>query len=182
MRLLPKNVLYAALGLMTFFSAAIFTSCKEDKCKSTQCAYGGQCTDEGACVCLAGYEGERCETITRDKFKGVWTVTEHGTMSGVASYATTIQDGSSVDQVIIRNMYNNFNDPVTATVRGDTIFIPNQTLADSVTRTIEGKGYVIPESFYGLHGKMVMRYRIGNPDGTYNDFGYVGGTASDWTK
>lgn len=183
MRIQFKTVLYTAIGLMAVVSSAVFTSCKEDKCKSTVCAYGGQCTDEGACVCLSGYEGERCETITRDKFKGVWNVLEAGSSSGPTAYTVDVQDGSSIDQVIIRNMYNNFNDGVTATVKGDTIYIPNQTITDTIARTIEGKGYIVPESFYGLHGKMVMKYRITNPDGTINNFGYNNnGSPSDWTK
>ncbi len=183
MRIQLKSILYSALGLMTFFSASVLTSCKTDKCKATVCAYGGECTEDGACVCLAGYEGERCETISRDKFKGSWNVVEDGTRSEGNGYATAIQDGTQIDQVVIRNFYNNFNESVMATVKGDTIYIPSQVMHENGKQyTIEGKGYVDPEGYYGLHGKLIMRYRVLLEDGSYDDFGYKIGTPSEWTK
>ena len=182
MRISFKTLLFSALGLMTFSIPATLTSCKVDNCKSTVCAYGGQCNEDGSCTCLAGYEGERCETITREKFKGILTVLEDGTSSNPASYAVSVENGNEIDQVIIRNIYNNFNEGVTATVKGDTILIPQQTITDSIIYTVEGKGWVVPEAFYGLHGKMIMKYRIGKPDGTYDDFGFLGGAPSEWTK
>lgn len=182
MRIQFKTVLLAALGIITFSTPLLLTSCKHDKCKETVCAYGGQCNDDGSCTCMTGYEGERCETVTRDKFKGVWTALEDGTLSNPNTYALSVEDGPAIDQVIIRNFYNKFNESINATVKGDTLYIPNQSITDSITYTVEGKGWVIPEAFYGLHGKMIVKYRISYPDGTYDDFGYIGGSPSEWTK
>lgn len=179
-----KTFLLSALGAIAIFSTVTFTSCKEDKCKATVCAYGGVCNEDGSCTCQTGYEGERCETVTRSKFKGAWTVIEDGTTSGPAKYATAIEDGNNIDEVIIRNFYNKFNPIVTAKVKGDTIYIASQqiTVGEDVM-TIEGKGYVIPEAYYNLHGKMILSYSVRSSDGSIDQFGQNGGTnVSTWTK
>ncbi|WP_162903265.1 calcium-binding EGF-like domain-containing protein [Taibaiella koreensis] len=179
-----KTFLLTAMGVFAIFSTMTLTSCKEDKCKATVCAYGGVCQDDGSCQCPVGYEGERCETITRDKFKGAWRVTEDGTASNPAQYATSIENGTAIERVIIRNFYNLFNPVVDATVKGDTIYIARQTVkVGEDEKVIEGKGYAVPEAFYGLHGKLVLSYRVTSSDGSINEFGMGGATnASIWTK
>lgn len=179
-----KTFLLTAMGVFAIFSTITLTSCKEDKCKATRCAYDGVCNEDGSCTCPSGYEGERCETITRDKFKGAWRVTEDGTSSNPAQYATSIENGNAVDEVIIRNFYNLFNSTVTAKVKGDTIYIASQTIpVGEDTKQVEGKGYAVPEAYYGLHGKLVLSYRVTSSDGSVNEFGMNGATnASIWTK
>jgi len=179
-----KTFLLTAMGVFAILSTITFTSCKEDKCKATVCAYGGVCQDDGSCQCPVGYEGERCETITRDKFKGAWRVTEDGTASNPAQYATSIENGNAIDEVIIRNFYNLFNPVVDAKVKGDTIYISRQTVkVGEDEKVIEGKGYAVPEAFYGLHGKLVISYRVTSSDGSINEFGMSGATnASIWNK
>lgn len=179
-----KTFLLTAMGVIAVFSTVTFTSCKEDKCKATVCAYGGVCNEDGSCSCQTGYEGERCETITRNKFKGVWRVTEDGTGSNPAQYTTSIENGNTINEVKIRNFYNLFNPIISATVKGDTIYIARQevTVGEDV-KTVEGKGYAVPEAFYDLHGKLVLSYRVTSSDGSVNEFGMNGGTnASIWVK
>jgi len=157
------------------------SSCKEDNCKALVCAYDGICNDDGSCTCAIGYEGERCETVTRDKFKGVWTVTEDGSNSNLLVYAASIEDGNSIDEVLIRNFNNEFNSAVTANVKGDTIYIPNQSLqVGEETKTIEGKGYAVREAFYDRHGKLILNYKVTSADGTVNNYGTE--NPSIWTK
>ncbi|MFT4062023.1 MAG: calcium-binding EGF-like domain-containing protein [Edaphocola sp.] len=180
-----KTFLLTAFGLCAVVSATVFTSCKEDKCKSTVCAYGGVCNDgDGSCTCPTGYEGERCETVTRDKFKGAWRVVETGTSGGPAQYAVSVENGTGINDVIIRNFYNKFDPVVTATVKGDTIYIASQQIqVGEDIMTVEGKGYAIPEAYYDLHGKLVLSYKVTSSDGSTNEFGVGTGTNfSVWTK
>lgn len=180
-----KKLLLSAVGILAAFSALTLTSCEEDKCKSVVCAYNGQCNDDGSCTCVTGYEGERCETISRNKFKGVWTVQEDGTTSNPTSYAVTIENGIEIDQVSIKNMYNSYNEVVVGKVFQDTLYIPAQHLQTNSgeSKTVEGKGWAVPEAYYDLHGKMIMQYKVTSEDGTVNEFGWRGaGSPSEWTK
>lgn len=180
-----RNLLRSVAGSLAILSALTFaTSCKEDKCKTVICAYSGDCQDDGSCVCQIGYEGERCETVTRDKFKGVWGVAETGSTSGPISYAVSIENGVNIDDVEIRNFYNLFDANIKAKVKGDTIYIPLQDVKDREdTKTVEGKGYMVKEYFYGLHGRLVLRYRVKSTDGSVNNFGMEGAdNPSIWTK
>ncbi len=184
MRNQMKTFLLSAMGVFAIFSTITLTSCKEDKCKTTICAYGGVCNEDGSCTCPTGYEGERCETITRDKFKGAWRITEDGTSSNPAQYSASIENGNAIDEVVIRNFYNLFNPLVVAKVKGDTIYIASQQVkVGEDIKTVEGKGYAVPEYYYDLHGKMVLSYRVTSSDGSVNEFGMNGGTnASIWVK
>ncbi len=179
-----KNILLSALGLFAAVATvSTVVSCKEDKCKATVCAYGGVCQSDGSCVCPTGYEGPRCETITRTKYKGLWTVTEDGTSSAPARYSVSVEDGSAVNEVIIHNFNNRFNLEVTAQLVGDSVYIAPQTFTDGVlTKTVQGVGYVIPESFYGVHGSLVLKYQISGNNGVDDDYGYQSGQASQWVK
>jgi hypothetical protein len=179
-----KTFLLTAIGAIALFSTVTLTSCKEDKCKATICAYGGVCNEDGSCTCQTGYEGERCETVTRDKFKGAWRVIEDGTSSQPAQYATSIENGTNIDEVVIHNFYNQFNPTVTAKVKGDTIYITSQQIqVGEETLTVVGKGYAVPEYYYDLHGKMILSYSVTKTDGTVDEFGLNGATnVSIWTK
>jgi hypothetical protein len=184
MRNQMKTFLLTAMGVLAIFSTITLTSCKEDKCKSTVCAYAGVCNEDGSCTCQTGYEGERCETITRDKFKGAWRVTEDGTSSNPAQYAISVESGTAIDEVVIRNFYNKFNPLITAKVKGDSIYIAAQTImVGEDAMVVEGAGYAMPETYYGLHGTVKLSYRVTSSDGSVNEFGLNGGTnASTWTK
>lgn len=185
MQIQMRSLLLTTLGVFALGTALIFTSCKQDKCKAVVCAYDGHCNEDGSCSCEVGYEGERCETITRAKYKGVWNVTEDGTLSNPANYALSVEDGTNIDEIIIRNINNKSNSQITAKVVRDTMYIANQEFhsSDNQTYTIEGKGYIIPESFYGLNGKMIVRYKVTNPTGEVNFYGMGGNdNPSVWNK
>jgi hypothetical protein len=188
-----KPFLLTTFGALALFTTATtFTSCKEDKCKATVCAYYGICNQaDGSCTCQTGFEGARCETITRSKFIGVWRVTESGSSSNPQQYAVSIEpvgqdnaDNKSINQVTLRNFYNLFDPLITATVKGDTIYIASQTVTVGETDyTIEGKGYLTPEPFYALYGQLVLAYSVKSDDGSVNYFGENGATNfSIWIK
>lgn len=181
-----KSIFKSSLLAVALFAGFGLTSCQQDKCKSMMpCTNNGECnSSDGSCDCPVGYEGPRCEFVSRDKFLGSWNVIEDGSISTATNYTASIQKGTEIDQVIIRNFNNFANGVVVARIEGDTIYIPNQLMEqDGEIKTVEGKGYMMPEEYYGLHGYMNLRYRVIDKDGIVNDFGYKGaGYPSEWRK
>lgn len=62
-----RTVLLTAILTLVVFSAVTYTACNKNHCRNVVCANGGAC-DGGHCVCLVGFEGDRCEILSRDKF------------------------------------------------------------------------------------------------------------------
>lgn len=168
----------AALALIGF-SAVTYTSCTEDKCKGISCAYGGTCND-GACTCPTGYEGPQCETINRVRYMGDWYVNEDGTQSNAAQYTVSIEPDGEATHIKLTNFYNNLFSDVKATVKGDTMTIPQQVINNF---TVEGWGVIADDPHYGEHGRMTVYYKVldGNT-GVTNYFGFGGGLPSKWNK
>lgn len=174
-----KTVLLAALGSLAAFSAVTYTSCNNDKCKSIVCAYGGVCNN-GSCLCPSGYEGNQCETKTTDKFKGIWYVTEDGTLSNTTQYAVSLEPGSGISDVKITNFRNFFTSPVNGFVKGDTLYIPQQVVNNN---EVQGIGYLEDDKFYGVHGKLTLRYSAKDlATGNTDEFGLNIGDPSVWNK
>lgn len=169
--------------LILFFSVSFF-ACKVDKCKQVNCAYSGLCK-EGTCFCQTGYEGEHCETVTRDKFKGIYNVNEDGTISGVAQYSLSIENNDKINEVVIKNLQNVFKDyPVRGITYLDTLTIPNQMLPDS--SIVEGWGYIIDTNplnqHYYQHAILTVYYKVTDKLGIVNEYGSNGSQPSVWSK
>lgn len=174
-----KTIVMSALGAITAFSAVTYSSCNNDKCKAIACAYDGVCKD-GACVCKSGYEGAQCETITRDKYIGVWTVFETGTVTTSNQYNLTFKYGVGPTDMLITNFYNHISSSVSARVKGDSLFIPQQVVENY---EIKGSGVLDREAFYAKHGVLTVRYTIKDLNsGLVNDFGVNIGQASTWNR
>lgn len=177
-----KISLSAAFATLATLSV---TSCETDKCKAIVCANGSVCEEDGSCTCPVGYEGERCETESRARYRGTWTVDEDGTVSNVNRYPVSIENREGViDQVQIRNFNNQLNAVVYATVVKDSIFIaPQSYMVGAVEKTVMGYGVADPTKFYGNHGSITMYYRVTTSEGVTDDFGYRGsGQPSIWVK
>ncbi len=163
-----KTILLSALGAIATFSAITYSSCNSDKCKAIACAYGGVCK-EGNCVCPSGYEGAQCETITRDKYAGVWTVFEKGTITQDNTYDVTFKYGISMTDMQVINFYNKLVSPVSIRLVNDTLYIPQQTVDGF---EISGSGVLDRDPYYSKHGKLTIRYTIRDlQSGQVNDFG-----------
>ncbi|MCW3124093.1 MAG: hypothetical protein JWQ38_3585 [Flavipsychrobacter sp.] len=178
-----KTILLSAVVTCSAFVAVVYTSCNRDKCKTIVCANGGVC-NSGACICPSGYEGSNCETASRDKFEGHWTVFEKGSNTEAAQYPVTIKKGKNVTDVLIYNFYNYFNTPIKGYVSNDTVFIPNQQYEGKV---LFGQGYMFSDVTYGQYGRISMAYEIiDTATGLVNDFGYYtaidGSEPSLWNK
>ena len=173
-----KTIILSALGALSAFTAVTVSSCNEDKCKAIVCAFGGVCTD-GQCLCPSGYEGNQCETVTRQRYMGVWNVTEDGTYTNATQYTISVEPGPNISELRIKNFRNKFAEEVQAFVKGDTITIPNQIVN---THTVRGFGYIVDDKFYGTNGKIIIRYLVRSQEGIVDDFGVDGGEASLWNK
>lgn len=171
-----KFILLSALGAVSIFSTMTLSSCKRDKCKTVACQNSSTCDEEtGACKCAPGYEGSMCEVATRDKYTGSWNVDETGTISPRSNYIVAIEHsmlpGANAADVQITNFNNSIDGRINAVVKGDTIIISEQTVDN---KKIQGVGYLANDTYYGLHGSLVLKYKITYLNsGNVNDFGFV---------
>lgn len=154
-----KHIALGAFLTLSTFGAVLYTSCSKDKCKDVVCQNGGTCKD-GDCVCTTGYEGTNCETLSRTKFVKSWSASDLITGGSTPlSYTANISAGVGADitQVIIGNSFSdNFYvvGPITATVSGSTITIPNQN-PDGNKYSLSGSGTL-------ANGKITWSYTIKN--------------------
>ncbi len=161
-----KTILVIAFSAL---ATVVYTSCNRDQCKTIVCANQGVC-NSGVCTCPAGYEGSNCETVSRDKFIGNWSVFEKGSITQASQYPISISKGVLITDVVITNFYNYFIVPVNASVIHDTLFIPNQQYQGKV---LFGVSYVYTSTTYGQYGAINMEYEIvDTATGNVNDFGY----------
>ncbi len=181
-----KLILLSAIGAVSFFSTLTLSSCKRDKCKTVSCQNTSTCDKEtGGCDCIPGYEGSMCEVTTREKYVGTWNVDETGSISPRNNYIvaveTSLLPGATAADVQITNLYNATFGRVNATVEGDTITIPEQTIDN---KRIQGHGYIKKDIYYNLHSSLTLFYIVTTlQDGNIDDFGYKDGTnPSVWTK
>src|SRR5947209_2740058 len=62
-----RSILLTLFMTIAVFSAVVYTACNKNKCNNVLCKNQGVC-DGGTCYCPPGFEGIRCETLSRDKF------------------------------------------------------------------------------------------------------------------
>ncbi len=183
-----KHILLSAIVTLGAFITVTFNACKPELCKNVSCAYSGTCKD-GKCLCQIGYEGEHCETVTREKFLGIWDVNEDGTITGPAAYAISITKGDQINEVKIDN-FNNIiqGEKVKGTVYKDTLTITSQVInvAGIGNFTVEGWATITDTNplnqHYYQHAIMNFYYKIIDNNNVTNEFGSAGAGPSIWSK
>ena len=177
-----KTILISALATFSAFISVAYLSCNRDKCKTIVCANGGVCNG-GACICPSGYEGSNCETVSRFKFLGNWSVFEKGSITPTQQYPINIKEGANITDVLIYNFYNFFLTPVKGYVTADTLYIPNQQYQGKV---LVGQGVISTSVTYVQYGLITMKYEIvDTATQLVNDFGWYdndGSAPSLWNK
>lgn len=90
-----KNLVFSALLSLGAFGAVTFTACTQDECKDVVCNNGGTCIS-GTCSCPTGFEGNNCETRTRDKFVGTWGGSD---VCGSGTYTITLSISAATGEI-----------------------------------------------------------------------------------
>jgi len=80
-----RPILLAAFLILGITATVTYTACQKDHCNNVACLNGGSC-DGGNCVCPVGFEGNRCEIITRDKFVGNYNGGDSCSVYGASGY------------------------------------------------------------------------------------------------
>lgn len=115
-----RNILLTALLTLAIFSAISYTACKKDACENVICLNLGAC-DGGACYCPTGFEGDRCERLSRDKF--IKTYNGHDTCSSDTTFYTSYPIYframlSDPREMTMKNVLNDMDDSAVCTMQG----------------------------------------------------------------
>ncbi len=146
-----KNVTCSSHGTPTEVLGACSCDCDAT---TTSGYYGNDCENylnclnggtfsSGTCACAAGYEGDSCQTVSRNKFIGNFSATDNCTS---APYSVEIVTSSTgIDKILIKNfgkyLCSGAAPDVVATVTGSTFTIASQTFCPGNEFTIdEGSG------------------------------------------
>lgn len=165
-----KTILLASVLTLGAFTATVFNSCNPDACKDIVCANGGTCTD-GTCACPSGFEGTLCETQSLSKFLSSNNTAANynfsdqgGTSCGnYTGVFTTTRSAADTTRLILTN-FGGFGatTSVYATVNGNSMTIPSQTIAGATSNTVSGFGTyssgVITGSYTNNDGSTTCTY------------------------
>ena len=119
------NVLVAAIVSVGVFSVVVYTSCKKDKCDNVVCQNQGAC-DGGICYCPTGYEGIRCEELTRDRFVATYNGNDSCSRYSEGQYPiyfTTVPEKPL--ELMMKNLLNSLDDSAIATIQSLDSFVFN---------------------------------------------------------
>ena len=122
-----RNILLTALLTIALFSAISYTACKKDACENVICLNLGAC-DGGKCVCLTGFEGARCETLSREKFIKTYngydtcnyTTLDSFRYDAYPIYFRAIQGDPR--SMMMKNILHNMDDSAVCTMQGVDTF------------------------------------------------------------
>src|SRR5271156_531123 len=114
-----RTILIAVSLTVVAGLAIVYTACNKDKCNNVVCQNGGAC-NSGNCTCLAGFEGSRCETLSRDKFiykfNGGDTCSSNDSVYNQYSIQFLTIAANPVT-MNMRNILNNLNDSAVCTMQ-----------------------------------------------------------------
>lgn len=144
------------LGAMIMFTPAC-----GDKCDKKDCGNGICDEVDGSCNCDPGYEYDadgNCNVLSQDKYIHTFTVTED---CSAAPYLVQILRGGGVTDLLLKNVWEQFQNSVTATIDGNTITIPRQE-PDGDKFFVQGSGtYAVNANGKGV---ITMTYTVSDED------------------
>ncbi len=161
-----RNVLVTAFLTMGLFFAVFYTACNKDRCNNVACLNGGAC-DNGNCVCAPGYEGNRCETYSREKFITTFNGGDSCGIEGVTQYPIRFYVvASNPVQMTMKNILGNSNDSATCYMAAADSFTFN---GNNNSVTYRGYGIISNDSlFMSYH----VQYDTVNYDCKYHGLRY----------
>lgn len=158
------NSLLAAFAIAIL--ATFMYSCAGDKCKDVNCGVHGTCL-EGTCNCDAGYEGTQCQTVSRDKTLGNWTVKASCAIDSCGTivpanadncpqnYTVSISSATDIQKFKVKN-FGNYGQTteVAGTLSPDnSIVLDSTSIGTTVITKVKGNGTYFPAT-----GTIVLRY------------------------
>lgn len=115
-----RSILLSALLTIGLFAVISYTACKKDPCKDVICLNLGAC-DNGKCVCPTGFEGDRCEILSRDKlvktFNGQDTCSYYDTLLTGAYFISFRAVPEDPMELTMKHFLNNWDDSAVCTMR-----------------------------------------------------------------
>lgn len=117
-----RTIVLTAMLTVIAFSAVIYTSCNKNKCDKVVCLNLGAC-DAGNCICPTGFEGNRCQTLSRDKFIFTYSGGDSCTRGGINRYQIYMLAvlNDSVEMTM-KNFLGNYQDSATCTIQSTDSF------------------------------------------------------------
>lgn len=144
MKALRSIIVTALLSIGAFF-AITHTACNKDRCNNVACLNGGVC-DGGSCTCAAGWQGNRCQTASRDKFIGTFNGGDSCGVGGYTQYSINfVKTVGNQTQMTMRNMLNDIDDSAICTLVGVDTFTFN---GSNNSVTYRGAGKVSNDSLW----------------------------------
>jgi hypothetical protein len=120
-----RTVIVSALFTMVAFSAVLYTSCKKNKCDKVVCLNLGTC-DNGSCTCLVGFEGDRCQTLSRQKFiftyNGGDSCIQYSHLAVNKYEVKLLAILSDSIEMIMKNFLGNYQDSAVCTIQSTDSF------------------------------------------------------------
>jgi len=117
-----RNIFLAAFLTIIVVTAVSYTACNKNHCSNVVCMNQGVC-DNGNCVCPVGFEGSRCETLSRDKF--IYTY-NGGDTCGTAGYRQypiyLLAVTSNPRELTMKDFLANLNDSAICTMESTDSF------------------------------------------------------------
>ena len=123
-----RYLLLTAVLTFAVFSVITWTACNKNKCHNVVCLNNGEC-DGGKCVCPVGFEGLRCEILSRDKFifnYNGYDLCGYGVNGDSTAYRqysihllTVLHDST---EMVLTNFINNIEDSAICTIQSTDSF------------------------------------------------------------
>jgi len=117
-----RSILLTVFLTVTVITAISYSACNKNHCTNVVCQNRGIC-DGGGCYCPVGYEGIRCEILSRDKF--VFTYSGHDVCSNESNtqyqiHLLAVPDDSL--ELTMKNFLNDLDDSAICTIQSTDSF------------------------------------------------------------